>query len=314
MSGHSKLVSYRYRRQVKNTNPSFDSMLFVRRVPENEDPRYIVTTITATDNDDGDNGRLTYSMTAQSDARSGAMFDINPDTGLIVTTMALDRETIESHSFRLTATDYGTPPKSATTNLTIHVDDRNDHTPIFEQPVPVNITSQVTDTRSGAPVFQNSTYIVFVSESVPIGHVVVRVSASDSDAGSNAEISYSMDDVPEFEINEHSGEVHTRLQLDRETVSHYIFTVTASDHGDIPRQSMAIIQIFIEDINDNPPVFASSHYEGEIEENRPISSSFMTITALDVDAGLEVSTMMGIITPIAMASTRTIICGKLSNG
>ncbi|XP_072174166.1 cadherin EGF LAG seven-pass G-type receptor 2-like [Diadema setosum] len=282
-----KLVSYRYRRQIQNTNPSFDSMLYVRRVPENEDPGYVVTTITATDNDDGENGRLTYSMTAQSDARSGAMFDINPDTGLIVTTMALDRETIESHTFRLTATDQGTPPKYATTNLTIYVDDRNDHTPIFEQPIPVNITSQVTDTRSDAPVFQNSTYIVFVSESVPIGHVVVRVSASDSDAGSNAEISYSMDDVPEFEINEHSGEVYTRLQLDRETVSHYVFTVTASDHGttSIHQQSMAIVQISIEDINDNPPIFPTSHYEGEIEENCPLYSSLLTITALDADAG-----------------------------
>ncbi|XP_071485696.1 cadherin EGF LAG seven-pass G-type receptor 2-like [Diadema antillarum] len=285
MSGHSKLVSDRYRRQVQNTNPSFDSMLYVRRVPENEDPGYIVTTITATDNDDGDNGRLTYSMTAQSDARSGAMFDINPDTGLIMTTMALDRETIESHTFRLTATDHGTPPKATTTHLTVYVDDRNDHTPIFEQPIPVNITSQITDTRNDAPIFQNSTYSAFVSESVPIGNVVVQVSASDGDAGSNAEISYSMDDVPEFEINENSGEVHTRLQLDRETVSHYTLTVTASDHGDIPQQSRAIIQIFIQDINDNPPVFASSHYEGEIEENSLISSSFMTITALDVDAG-----------------------------
>ncbi|XP_072181687.1 cadherin EGF LAG seven-pass G-type receptor 2-like [Diadema setosum] len=271
-SGHGKVILNRFRRQVRNTFPSFSSTVYTQRVPENEDPGYMVITITATDNDDGDNGRLTYSMTAQSDARSGAMFDINPDTGLIVTTMALDRETIESHTFRLTATDGGTPPKSATTYLTIYVDDRNDHTPIFEQP----------------------SYVITTSESQNPGTLITRVQASDGDIGDNANIRYSIvnsqspNDV--FTINPSSGEIKTRERLDRERIERYNLIVMAQDMGTNPmrRNSTAEVSLTVLDVNDNSPQFSQASYEVSVREDvgpHDPGSQILHVIATDADIG-----------------------------
>ena len=143
----------------------------------------------------------------------------------------------------------------------------------------------VTDVNDFAPVFQNSPYNVYVSEGADIGEVIVTVSAADNDAGANAEVSYSMDPSPEFEINEESGEIVTKVLLDREEISSYTLYVTASDHGINPQQSRAFVQVTVQDINDNAPVFEEASFTAEIQENSPAYSSVITMSASDADQG-----------------------------
>ena len=269
---NSGVILRRIRRQTRNSYPSFSVPILTVQVPENEDPGYIVATLVATDNDEGDNGRLSYSMTTQSDARSQAMFNINPDTGLITTTVSLDREQIAQHTFRVIATDHGSPPKSATTYLSINVEDRNDHTPIFEQP------SYVKTTNEG----QNP------------GTLIARVQASDGDAGVNAEIRYSIvnpaspNDV--FSINTQNGEIKTLVRLDREQIERYTLIVMAEDLGTNPgkRNSTAEVLLTVLDINDNSPQFSLLNYEVSVNEDlspHDPASNILHIIATDADEG-----------------------------
>ena len=41
----------------------------------------------------------------------------------------------------------------------------------------------------------------------------------------------------------------------------------------------------VEDINDNPPVFSSDHYDAEVEEERFPGLAVLTVAAQDADAG-----------------------------
>ncbi|XP_054751092.2 cadherin EGF LAG seven-pass G-type receptor 2-like [Lytechinus pictus] len=267
-----EVVLKRFRRQLRNTYPTFSQPIYTRQVPENEDEGYVVATITATDNDDGDNGRLSYSLVALGDARSQNMFAIEENTGIITTTTSLDREQIQSHSFRLTATDHGTPPKSAQVYLTVNVEDRNDHTPIFEQP------SYVETTNEG----QNP------------GTLIARVRASDNDVGPNAEIRYSIvnnespNDV--FTMNPTSGEIKTLVRLDRELIERYNILVMAQDMGTDPgkKNSTAEVLLTVLDLNDNSPHFSQLSYEVSVREDvspGDPESQILHVMATDADEG-----------------------------
>ena len=78
-------------------------------------------------------------MVAVLDARSQKLFSIDDQTGSITTSARLDRESMDVHYLRVTATEAvptsngGQVAKSATTTVQINVEDVNDFPPTFEQ-------------------------------------------------------------------------------------------------------------------------------------------------------------------------------------
>ena len=60
-------------------------------------------------------------------------FVINSTSGMISVASVLDREMAELYTLEVIATDSGTPPKSSSTLIEIHIDDINDSEPQFSQ-------------------------------------------------------------------------------------------------------------------------------------------------------------------------------------
>ena len=144
----------------------------------------------------------------------------------------------------------------------------------------------VTDTNTYRPVFTESPYTAFITESVSVGHMVVQVHATDDDSGENARITYSMDSLAEFEINPDTGEIYTTLSLDREKRPSYTIHVTAMDNGLEPQLDTTEVEIYLTDVNDNAPIFAQSSYNlAEISEAAGVTSSVVQIQAEDADEG-----------------------------
>uniref|UniRef100_A0A8C2F1H4 Cadherin, EGF LAG seven-pass G-type receptor 3 n=1 Tax=Cyprinus carpio TaxID=7962 RepID=A0A8C2F1H4_CYPCA len=119
-------------RRAANRHPHFPQYNYQVQVAENQPPGTSVITMTAEDPDAGEAGRLSYSMAPLMNSRSMDYFQIDPITGLLTTTHILDREHMDLHYFRVTATDHGSPRLSGTTMVTITVADRNDHSPVFD--------------------------------------------------------------------------------------------------------------------------------------------------------------------------------------
>uniref|UniRef100_A0A669CZ10 Cadherin EGF LAG seven-pass G-type receptor 3 n=1 Tax=Oreochromis niloticus TaxID=8128 RepID=A0A669CZ10_ORENI len=256
-------------KRAANRHPHFSQYTYQVHVAENQPPGTSVIIMSASDPDGGDAGRLSYTMAPLMNSRSSDYFHIHPDTGLITSTQILDREHMDLHYFRVTATDHGSPRLSGTTMVSITVSDRNDHSPIFEQ----------------------SEYRETIRENVEEGYPILQLRATDSDSPSNANIRYRFvgDSATmaraAFEIDPRSGLITTRGSVDRETNEHYTLQVEASDQGKDPGPRSATVKVFITvlDENDNVPQFSEKRYVVAVKENVRPHSEILRVSATDRD-------------------------------
>ncbi len=59
----------------------------------------------------------------------------------------------------------------------------------------------------------------------------------------------------------------TTGELDRELLSDYNITITATDEGSPPLSSTKNIHLTVADVNDNPPIFQEQSYRAHVQEN-----------------------------------------------
>eukprot|EP00071_Canis_lupus_P052232 XP_537042.2 cadherin EGF LAG seven-pass G-type receptor 2 isoform X1 [Canis lupus familiaris] len=259
------------RKRNVNTAPQFQPPSYQATVPENQPAGTPVASLRAIDPDEGEAGRLEYTMDALFDSRSKQFFSLDPITGAVTTAEELDRETKSTHVFRVTAQDHGMPRRSALATLTILVTDTNDHDPVFEQ----------------------QEYKESLRENLEVGYEVLTVRATDGDAPPNANILYRLLEGPGgspseiFEIDPRSGVIRTRGPVDREEVESYQLTVEASDQGRDPgpRSATAAVFLSVEDDNDNAPQFSEKRYVVQVREDVTPGAPVLRVTASDRDKG-----------------------------
>lgn len=83
------------------------------------------------------------------------------------------------------------------------------------------------------------------------------------------------------------GELKTSRPLDREKQEEHRFKVRAVDGGG--RYCEADIHITVEDVNDNPPLFALDPYTITVFENTETGTFVAKLLANDADAGEKCS-------------------------
>ncbi|XP_065173819.1 protocadherin-like wing polarity protein stan isoform X2 [Atheta coriaria] len=280
-------IAKRVRRELRNQSPFFEQHLYVVSVLEECEPGVVVTTLKARD---PENSPVTYSMTSLLDSRTQSMFDIDSKTGIVTTKVQLDRELVDVHYFRVTATDDSFPPRSGTSMLQINVLDANDHTPAFEM----------------------NEYDATVREGVSFGSTVLTLKATDQDIGKNAEVEYAVqsvngggistaeEDNNAFKIDAKTGVITTRTNLDRETTEVYTLIVTATDQAtpaSARRSASASVVIRVLDDNDNYPQFSERAYTATVNEDinwneNPVVAH---IKATDADQGNNAAIRFAII-------------------
>ncbi|GAU93349.1 hypothetical protein RvY_05303-1 [Ramazzottius varieornatus] len=201
---------HRRHRKTRAVSLSFGSPSFTAFVTEEKPAPVYVTKMNITNSKP-----VRFSMIALTDSRSQPLFSIDAETGVIQTETQLDRETKSEHFFRVTASQLD-KLATATTTLTIRVEDINDYTPTFEK----------------------NDYFVELPENVAPGSIVVTVRANDYDAGENGAVSYSMitGDNMAFEIDGRNGVITTRKPLDRETLQEIFLYVKAEDQGHVDQR------------------------------------------------------------------------------
>ena len=121
-----------------------------------------------------------------------------------------------------------------------------------------------------------------------------NVSATDADAGENADIVYSLQfpwsGVDGFQVDSQTGVVRATRSFDREQANHALrFLVVAADRGrPLSRSATATAVVTIVDVNDEAPVFVdvpAGGYEFTVAENRPAGTVVGQVTARDADHG-----------------------------
>ncbi|XP_076020968.1 protocadherin alpha-2-like [Genypterus blacodes] len=180
---------------------------------------------------------------------------------------ALDREKQAVIDLTLTAVDGGKPPKSGTIQIKVNVLDVNDN----------------------SPVFSKSLYKVKVLENAQIGTALLTLSATDLDDGVNGELFYSFTERDhsnpddKFSLNEITGEITVKGNIDYEGIQAYDIRVQARDKGTPPRSAHSKVLVEVIDENDNSPEITVSSLMSPLREDAEIGSVVALVTVTDKD-------------------------------
>ncbi|XP_047196490.1 protocadherin gamma-A12 isoform X19 [Hippoglossus stenolepis] len=241
--------------------PVFSQALYKASLPENSPLDTVVVTVRATDADEGVNGDVTYDFGhVTEDVKK--VFSIDRKNGKITVNGAIDYETVTSYDLRIKAKD-GLGLSSYTK---------------------VNI--DVTDVNDNVPVIYMKSLINAVPENVSPGTEVGIINVQDADSDSNQKVRCSIQQNVPFKLVPSIKNYYSLVtigQLDRELVSDYNITITATDEGSPPLSSSKTVQLSVADINDNPPVFEEQSYSAYVTENNKPGSTLCSVTARDPD-------------------------------
>ncbi|KAM4875259.1 protocadherin gamma-A6-like [Thomomys bottae] len=238
--------------------PVFTQTTYRVNVPENLPVGTPVLSVNATDQDEGIYAEVTYSF-----GKISPIFLLNALTGEISVSATLDYEECSFYELDVEARDQ--PGLQDRAKVLITILDVNDNEP------EVVITS---GSRA-------------IAENAPPGTVVALFQIYDRDSGLNGQVTCSISRNLPFEL-ERSVDNYYRLVtnsvLDREQVSLYNITVTATDKGTPPLSTEKLIYLGVADTNDNPPVFSHSSYSVYVPENNPRGTSIFSLKAVDPDS------------------------------
>ncbi|XP_062329447.1 protocadherin Fat 4 [Osmerus eperlanus] len=242
---------------VNDNAPHFVSGKSVN-IPEDTPPHTVVMVIQAVDSDIGSNGDVFYTLVDS----AGGVFSISSTSGSLYLQESLDREQVDTLAITLAATDKGSPQLTTFLNLTVHVEDTNDHDPAFTQ----------------------SSYFLTVGEDASWGTNLLQVKAQDPDQGSNGEVRYQLNQGGPFVVDSFRGVVSVMDRLDRESESSYMLFVIAMDQGVPPRSARAVVNVTLLDVNDFTPLFAPATLTLHVLENGGDPSQLIhQIQAVDED-------------------------------
>ncbi|XP_019903708.2 protocadherin alpha-2 isoform X8 [Esox lucius] len=160
----------------------------------------------------------------------------------------------------------------------------------------------IADINDNPPSFPLKEHVLNITENVTPGERFPLPMASDPDVDNNSVKTYKLSANEHFSLDVQSGgeqsvsaELLLQKPLDREKRSVIKLVVTAIDGGNPPKSGILQIVVNIMDINDNTPIFTKALYKIEVKENISIGTTLITLSATDLDDGLNSQIMYSII-------------------
>ncbi|XP_065705330.1 protocadherin beta-4-like [Patagioenas fasciata] len=259
---------------VNDNAPELVVSSFSSPLPENALPGMVVALFNVKDRDSGANGKISCALEDQ------LAFSLHPaykNYYELVTVSVLDREETARYILSVTAADAGSPPLTTTHTFTVDISDVNDNAPIFNQ----------------------TSYTMYVHENNVPTVLVGAVSAADTDTGSNAKVTYSLLPAHPTEqppcscisVNSENGDVFVLRPLDYEQVKQIEVSVRASDAGSPPLSANVTVRLVVVHENDNVPLvlYPSQDSSPPSSELVPMSAEagylVTKVVAVDADSG-----------------------------
>ncbi|GAB1604375.1 protocadherin beta-15-like [Argonauta hians] len=224
------------------------------------------------------NSKITYHLKKRMDepfALSTSQNLMGNSKLVIILLEKLDREMKDSYSLQIIAKDGGTPSKQDVLNVEITVADENDNVPVFSQNI----------------------YNVSINKDHQISKPAVILSTKDLDLNENAKVTYHFDSKTSalvkkfFELNSKTGEIFLSKALPLDKRQTYKLFIDATDSGNPPLSSTAIVFINVVNQQNSAPVIDVNFVSGSkgtllsISEGVEVGSFIAYIKVTDNDAG-----------------------------
>ncbi|XP_062044965.1 protocadherin beta-9-like [Lepus europaeus] len=235
--------------EVSDTNdnaPELSISSLSNHIAENS-PETVLAVFKIKDRDSGENGKMVCYI------QENLPFVLKPTVDnfyILMTEGPLDRESRDEYNITITVSDLGTPRLTTRHHVAVQVSDVNDN----------------------APVFSQAAYTLLVRENNSPGLLIGSVSASDRDAGANAQLTYSLLPPPPqpqpqpqppqppqpdvaalVSVHADSGQLYALRALDYEALRAFEFGVRAADRGSPALSSEARVRVQLLDANDHAP-------------------------------------------------------------
>ncbi|XP_060751945.1 protocadherin Fat 3 [Tachysurus vachellii] len=256
--GNSDLYS------VNRHTPQFESFPSDIVVREDLPVGSTIIKVNTIDKDTGFNARILHVI---SDGNTDSCFNIDMESGVIYIYQPLDRERSDRYLLNISIYDMGLLQRSNWRLLTVNIDDVNDN----------------------SPQFSLESYNAVLPENTAIGTEVIQIVASDIDLDHNGEIFYTLlTHTQLFIINSATGWVYVSGQLDRESLSDITLKIEARDKAERGNQKSSVtsLKVYLEDLNDCPPMFIPKSYSCRVLEDVPVGTVITWLQTQDPDLGL----------------------------
>ncbi|GFR71800.1 cadherin-related protein [Elysia marginata] len=202
------------------------------RVPEGGGRMKVVGRLRATDKDSGRNAQLVFSLPLSGDPMVSQMFRVDTD-GTVVALQELDREKTDRYNLRVEVRDNGEPSKTHTATVVVIVEDINDNEPVFLYPSvhnpPINIPW-----------------------STPADKELVKLNATDDDAGENKTITYQIisgNSAKIFSLDANTGSLYMSRRVYPDDPQIYELMIAARDRGIQPQESVVFLKLTVDATN-----------------------------------------------------------------
>ncbi|XP_068611043.1 protocadherin-15-like [Brachionichthys hirsutus] len=173
----------------------------------------------------------------------------------------LDREIRDSYAFTLSASDG------------------------VQRSIPAAVTITVLDANDNTPTFANVSYDVDLFTDMEPGGTVLQLSAVDSDAGLNGQVTYRIlaGGQGHFLIDS-TGIISVAPDVALTVGRSYALTIEATDNGPAPHRRTSITTVYIEVLppnNQSPPRFHRQQHNLEISEAMMTGATLLRLQAVD---------------------------------
>lgn len=240
---------------INDNAPIISNLPHTLMISEETEPGDVLFQVLATDADTGENGSIMYTLEDHFN-----LFRIDPYLGDVSLQRPLDFESLNKYVLTVRASDEGEPTLSTFGELYIQVQNRSH--PIFQSLFyPLRLPENITP----------FTKILHVQARNPEGyHLIYNLAEENTSKYFHIDFKTGMLSVTDF--------------LDYETQAKHLLTVRATDSV-TGTFSEARVEIDIEDVNDNAPVFDNLTYTAEVLEGLPVGTSVIQVSAFDRDTG-----------------------------
>ncbi|KAK2823089.1 hypothetical protein Q7C36_019689 [Tachysurus vachellii] len=221
---------------VNDNAPVFTQPSYVVHVKENSAAGSILCSVSASDPDQGENAKLSYSILDSRllDTPLSSYIYINSDNGSIFSMHSFDHEKMKVFQIQVQAKDHGSPSLSSNATVHVFIVDQNDNAPAVIYP----------------SAFMGSISHQRMPRSAKAGHLVTKVTAVDADSGHNAWISYRLAEATDaslFTVTLHTGEVRTKRSVSEHDDSSQRLLIEIKDNGEPEQSTTVTVDILIED-------------------------------------------------------------------
>ena len=230
---------------VNDNLPVFSEKIYNILIKNEESKVTPIITLSATDLDSGQNGRVSYHWSQQTTEMTKSYFQLIDTTGQVFLIHKLNSGEKMIYKLYVKAEDGGSPPLSSMAMVLVKVIIENNNAPIIKVNFPT----------------ASEKNIVEIMENAKVSSFIAYVKVTDHDEGQNGEVTCHLhhDKFQLQKLGTKKYEVTLKKNLDREKEEHHDVVISCQDKGSPPLHSNSKFSIQVMDINDVEPQFTKDY-------------------------------------------------------